>query len=237
MKKLFILAVISFFALSNFAFPASAQTTSDTPTLTVTGTGESKTKPDIATLNISVERKGKTASEAASVNANAAQKLIDALERTGILEKDIQTSNISINPIYKTNTGSFESESKIIGYQANNSLQVTIRKISDVGHTIDVIVLTGDYIISSVDFSLENNDAAEADALKKAVSDARRKADVVATASEKTITGIKTISVGGIGGIFPKSLGGASAESFSTPVLPGDISVSSSVSIEYTLSK
>ena len=238
LKTFFI--VIFFLALLAVAatfHKAIAQTDSDLSTLNVTGTGESKAKPDIATINISVERKGKTANDAAVTNALSAQKLIDTLERAGIAEKDIQTSNISITPIYKTSQGSFDTESKIIGYQANNSLQAKIRKITDVGHIIDVVALTGDYIISGISFDLEKDDDFEAEALKKAVTDARRKADIVASAAGKTITGIKTISIGGGSGIFSKGFAPTSADSISTPVLPGDITVSSSVSIEYILNK
>ena len=234
--KIFTIVIFSILILTSF-LKVTAETTSDISTLSVTGVGESKAKPDIAIINISVDKKGRTASEAASTNAFATQKLIDALEKTGIPEKDIQTSNISIYPIYKTTPGGFETEQKIIGYQATNSLSTTIRKISDVGRIIDLIVLTGDYTISGVTFSLEKDDDAEADSLKKAVTDAKRKADIVATQASKTITGIKSISIGGGSTPIFKSGLGAFAEGVSTPVLPGDITVSSSVSIEYTLSK
>ena len=228
---------IIFVLLATLFCSAKAASDSDLSTLSVTGTGESKTKPDIAIINISVDKKGRTASEAAGANASGTQKLIDALERNGILEKDIQTSNISIFPIYKPNPASFESEQKIIAYQATNSLSATIRKIGDVGRIIDSIVLTGDYTISGVSFDLENDDNAEAEALRKAVTDAKRKADIVATQAGKTITGIKSISIGGGSTPIFKSGLGAFAEGISTPILPGDITVSSSVSVEYTISK
>ena len=235
MKSNFVFVIIALLItnVSNFMV-CKAETT--VPVLSVSGTGETKTKPDIATINVSAVTKGKTANEASSVNAAATQKLIDALIRAGIAENDIQTSSININPVYKSNPNGIDDELKILGYQAINQIETKIRKISDVGRIIDTIVITGNYTVSGVDFSLANSDTFEADALKSAVSDARRKANIVATAAGKTITGIKNISVGGNGG-FSKFAGDFSPAGVSTPILPGELTVSSTVSIDYFLNE
>lgn len=237
-KLIFIfLIIIGFFTPIAKAVETDTTTVS---TLSVTGSGESKAQPDIATLFISSTAKGKTASEATNLNASLTQKLIDTLLKMGVLEKDIQTSGLSIYPIYKQNQGGindFGDVSKIIGYQASNSVNVIVRRIGDVGHIIDSVTLVGDYTVSGINFGLDKDDTFENDALKEAVTDARRKADVVAIAAGKSITGIKTISVGnaGSGNIF-KGLGIAEA-SASTPVSPGELTVTADVSIEYLLNK
>ena len=238
--KIKILPLI--FTLSLFmicSLLANAETTaSDLSTLSVSGSGESQGKPDIAYLSFGVTRKGKTASEAASANSGAAQKLIDTLIRSGIAEKDLQTTNISISPIYKNDQPNNFNDYKIVGYEANNSIRATIRRISDVGKIIDIVVFAGDYTINGPSFSIDNDDALEADALKDAVNDAKRKADIVASAAGKTITGIKNITVGGSGGGVPFYGGFAAASADkATPILPGELTVSSSVTIEYILNK
>lgn len=235
MKSNFVFVAAAFLLIYFFnVFACKAETV--TPVLSVSGTGEIKTKPDVATINTGAVSKGKTANEASSINSTATQKLIDALIRTGIAESDIQTSSISINPVYKSNPNGIDDELKIIGYQATDQIEVKIRKITDVGRIIDTIVLTGNYTVSGVDFSLEKSDTFEADALKDAVSDARRKANIVAAAAGKTITGIKNISVGGSGG-FSKFTEGFSPSGVSTPVLPGELTVSGTVSIDYFLNE
>ena len=214
-------------------------TDSNLSTLNVSGRGEVKAKPDIAYLSFGVTRKGKTASEAASLNASAAQKLIDTLLRSGIAEKDLQTTNINISPVYKRDQPNDYNDYKIIGYEANNSIRATIRKIADVGKIIDIVVFAGDYTVGGINFDIDNDDSFEAEALKNAVNDAKRKADIVAVAAGKTITGIQTIIVGSAGserfyGGYPSA--GIASDS-STPVQPGELTVSSSVTIDYILSK
>ena len=232
-KKLSLILVLLLF--SSISYSAKAQTDSIASTLSVSGSGESKAKPDTAFLSIGVTTRGKTASEAVNANAASAQKLIDALIRAGIIEKDIQTNNVSVNPIFKRTPQIDNLENTIVGYEASNYLSATIHKVSDVGHIIDIVASTGNYTINGLNFSLEKQETFQEEALKKAVADAHRKADVVANAANTSITGIKKIIVDNSSGGFFESAK-ASAD-FATPVLPGDVTVSASVSIEYFIDK
>jgi len=212
-----------------------AQTDCSLSTISVSGSGEVKSKPDIATISIGVLTKGKNANEAVSSNSISTQKLLDTLRSSGVAEKDIQTSSINVYPIYKYN----DNESTIFGYQANNQIIATIRKVSDVGRIIDSVSLTGNYTIGGISFSIDDTDPLEEEALGKAVLDAKRKADAVAKAANVAISGIKTINVDAYGGIpFVKSSPVAEAGlAPSTQVLPGDVSVNASVSVQYLIGK
>ena len=232
-KKLSLILVLLLF--SSISYSAKAQTDSIASTLSVSGSGESKAKPDTAFLSIGVTTRGKTASEAVNANAASAQKLIDALIRAGIIEKDIQTNNVSVNPIFKRTPQIDNLENTIVGYEASNYLSATIHKVSDVGHIIDIVASTGNCTINGLNFSLEKQETFQEEALKKAVADAHRKADVVANAANTSITGIKKIIVDNSSGGFFESAK-ASAD-FATPALPGDVTVSASVSIEYFIDK
>ena len=200
-------------------------------TLTVSGTGEIKGSPDIAKLSVTSTSRGTTAQEATSKNAEAATILLNTLKSQGISDKDIKTSNISISPVFDIENNS----NNIIGYEASNSFTVTIRKISDSGKIIDSISNAGNYTISSISFSIEDDDALEDEAFKVAVKNARHKADIVAKEAGKDIAGIKSINVNNSSGgiIFADALGVKE----STPVLPGDITVSASVTIEYLIGR
>src|SRR5687767_10141527 len=61
--------------------------------LTVTGQGEIKNKPDKADITIGVVTENKSSNVAARDNAEASQRVQNALKRLGIAEKDIQTVN------------------------------------------------------------------------------------------------------------------------------------------------
>ena len=215
---------------------SKAETVPSEPTLSVSGFGESKAKPDIARLSIGVVTKGRTAAEAVSTNAQLAQVLINTLSNLGVPNSDIQTSSLSVLPVYKKGPQNIDIENSIVGYQATNYLDVTIRKINDVGHIIDTVASTGNYLINSISFDLDKPDDFEAEALKKAVADAKRKADIVASAASKSITGIKSITIGSSPNIFSK-IAGVADFGASTPILPGDFTISETVSVEYLLDK
>ena len=234
-KIKFLTLVILFLACLIPQIVFAESSSSDLSILSVSGTGTAKTKPNIATISINVNTKGKTASEAVSSNSTATQKLINTLTRAGITEQDIQTNNLSVTPVYKSNPQGLNDTSTISGYEVNNSVQATIRKTSDVGSVIDMISSAGNFTINGISFGLDQSTDQENEALKKAVSDAKRKADIVTAAAGKTITGIKNITVGGNPGVFRSAEAGLSSADI--PILPGNISVSESVSIDYILSK
>lgn len=229
--------IFLFLFLFVLIMPSFAQQVSDLSTLNVSGSGTIKAKPDIANLSFGVLTKGKTANEAIRLNALAAQKLIDALIRAGIVEKDIQTSSISVNPLYKRTPQFDDLENTIVGYEATNYLNATIRKVQDVGNIIDLAVSTGDYTVNNISFSIDKRDAFEEEALRKAVSDAKLTAEIVASAANKTISGIKNISVNSSGPVGFEGFAASAEKDVTTPVLPGDLTVSESVSIEFTLNK
>ena len=234
MKLKIVLAIILNILL--LVSMAKAQTTCDLcdSVLSVTGQGEVKAQPDISTISVIVTSRGKTASDAISTNASSAQKLINALSATGIAQKDIQTQNVSVYPIYKDKVNSQNATNNVIAYEASNSINVTVRKVDDTGRIIDLISNTGDYTISGIGFSLEDDESEKADALDKAVTDARSKAEAIAKSARTKILGIKRISVenGFVSSKFTDA--GAAA---STPVQPGDLTVSGNVSIEYIIEK
>ncbi len=234
MKSKIVLALILNLLLSATIVKAQTLCTSCDSTLFVTGTGEVKAQPDIATTTVIVTSRGKTASEAINTNASSAQKLITALNNAGIVQKDIQTQNVSVFPIYKDKINSQNATNNVIAYEASNSIIVIIRKINDTGSIIDLISSTGDYTISGINFALEDDKNEKAEAIDKAVSDAQDKANAIAKSARTKITGIKRIS---IENTFTGSKFADAGAVASTPVQPGDLTVSGSVSIEYLIEK
>ncbi len=78
------------------AFAAMAE--DQASTITVTGEGVSESAPDIATISIGVTTQGTTAAEAMDANSAALQAVLDRLRAAGIEARDLQTSNLSLNP-------------------------------------------------------------------------------------------------------------------------------------------
>jgi uncharacterized protein YggE len=69
-------------------------------TLNLSASGESKVVPDLATITLGVQTDAPTAAQALSANAAQMTKVVAALKKAGIAERDIQTSNLNVNPQY-----------------------------------------------------------------------------------------------------------------------------------------
>jgi len=156
--------------------------------LTVTGTGIVKVKPDFATINLSVETKDKNLESAQKENAKIVERLVDALALQNISKEDIMTNWFNIYPEYDYNFGQ-----RLTGHRVSNHLSVKVRDVENVGKIIDLATATGANIVSGVQFGIENNSAAYNEALIKAIDSARQKAAVLAAAAD--IGKIRIISV------------------------------------------
>ena len=123
-----------------------------------------------------------TAGEALAANAARMNAVFAALKRAGIADKDIQTSNLSLSPIYTervqvtANGNTQDIAPRIIGYTANNSVAVRQRKLSEVGRVIDALVAAGANEISGPDFGVDQPEAALDEARTAAMKAARARA-------------------------------------------------------------
>ncbi len=125
-------------------------------TITVTGTGYVYADPDIAKITIGVTTDSDTSTSAMSQNAAQMSAVTSAVKSAGILAKDMQTSGVSINPVYNYNS----VKPKITGYTATNSITVTVRDTSKLGPVIDAAYNAGANQINSVSFTLSDDNSA-----------------------------------------------------------------------------
>jgi uncharacterized protein YggE len=151
------------------------------PSVTVVGSGEASVRPDMAWFQAGVVTQAKTAEEALKSNNEAMAGLMEALAARGIEEKDIQTSNISINPQYPhTPTG---GQPQIIGYQAHNTVRVKVRQLASLGAVLDDVVRKGSNQVHGIGFTVAEPERVLDQARRKALADAKRKADLYAAAA------------------------------------------------------
>jgi uncharacterized protein len=177
--------------------------------LTVSAEGRSLRTPDLAVFNAGVTTQGKTAAEALAANSTAMTRVITALKRAGIAERDIQTSNLSLNPIYSDPNREAEIAARmarqpyvapepkapvIIGYQANNSVSVRQRKLDDFGRVIDTLVSAGANQVNGPSFTMDDPDPALDEARLTAMRKARARADLYARAAGLRVVRILSIS-------------------------------------------
>ena len=207
-----------------------------TPSITVSGTGRVKAEPDVADINLGVTKQGKDAKAAADEAAKTMAAVIKALKAAGIAEADIQTTTISLNPVYDWE----ENPPEIEGWEASNLVNVTVRDIDTVGAVVDAATTAGATNINGITFRVDDPTAAEAEARAAAVADARTKADQLATAADVTIVSVLSMSESGAQAPQPifmeRAAMDTAAGEAATPVMPGQVELSIDVLIQYEIS-
>lgn len=148
----------------------------------VSGEGSVSAAPDFARATLGVTTTGKTAGEAVEANAKAANALISLIKAEGVAPADIQTSELSISPMFSQPSPGQTTAPTITGYSVSNNVTVMVRDIPRLGALLDRAVSGGANSIYSVGFGHNNASALLDKARPLAVADARRKAEIYASA-------------------------------------------------------
>jgi len=119
-------------------YVSSQDGSSNLNVIKVTGTGRVYASPDIAVLTIGVETRSEDAQNAQQRNAEKMNNVIEALKNDGISEDNIKTISYRLEPVIRYEDGT----NIIIGYVAENKMQVKLDEISDAGRVIDLAVAT-----------------------------------------------------------------------------------------------
>jgi uncharacterized protein len=202
------------------------------PTITVTGTATVQAAPDLATLMIGVTTQGETAAVALSANSDAVAAVTARLTASGIEARDMQTSNLSINP----NWTSFDSGAAptISGYVATNLLTIRVRDLGGLGAVLDAAVADGANTLNGLTFGMAKPEPALNEARKAAVADARARAELLVAAAGMKLGRVVTITEGGAwtdpAPMFRDSVAAA-------PVQGGEVAMTASVTIQYEMAE
>lgn len=185
--------MVTALAVSAPAFAAEADLS---PRISVAATGTANLEPDMAVLTLGVVSEAETAREALDANSTAMQKVLDAMKAKGIEERDLQTSNFSIQPKYsynKLSSGGSDAP-KIEGYDVRNALTVRVRDLESLGTIIDESVTLGVNQGGQILFTNDNPDDALADARTDAMHGAIAKARTLTEAAGVELGRILDIS-------------------------------------------
>jgi uncharacterized protein YggE len=246
MKSLFRAAAISALILAGSATAASAQSVSASDaafratTLNLSAYGETRTAPDKATISLGVQSQAASGVEAIRQNAERMSRVIETLKKSGIAAKDIQTSGLNLNPQYAYKEG---EAPRLTGYQASNTVTVTVHDLSRVGQAVDATVNAGADTVGGVSFGLEDSTTAENEARLKAVSALQAKADLYAKATGYRIARLVSLNEGSSYAApppappMPMAAMARSEAAYKTQVEPGEMNVRVDVSATYELTR
>ncbi|HEX5465906.1 MAG TPA: SIMPL domain-containing protein [Candidatus Limnocylindrales bacterium] len=161
--------------------------------ITVRGVGKVTVTPDQAQVRLGVQAQASSAATAQS-QANAVMaRLVAAVKRLGVAEKDLATQWLSLQPQYAYQPDGSQP-ARISGYQANRSLVVTVRDLTKAGAIIDAGVGAGANSIGGISFSLADPDVASGQARTAAMADARTRAQALASAAGVSLGVVTSIN-------------------------------------------
>jgi uncharacterized protein len=201
-------------------------------TITVLGQGEASAKPDLALATFGVEVIAPAVADASAQAAARMNQILAAFKRAGIADKDIQTSNFSVNrdqqpeyvapppmvappapapkgmqaPSMAMPQGYPQPQRMVEVYRVSNTVAVKIRNLQQVGAVLDAAIAAGANSIHGIQFALDTTDALAAQAREKAAADARGKAEALAKLQGVSLSGVVSISETAGGGMpYPVS--------------------------------
>jgi len=168
------LLAVSLLALAPQAPGAPAP--SNEPVIVTTGEGVVKMAPDRVWVTIAAESRAKSPREAQRANADAMKAVLDKLKTLGLPADAIRTSGYDLQPQFDYVNG----RQSLREYVARNTVEVRVDEVTRAGEVLDAAVGSGATSVSGVRFDLKDRSSAEREALKKAVADARSRADAAA---------------------------------------------------------
>lgn len=223
-------------ALSFAAAPMVQAEGSDYRTITVSGNGTLKVAADRATVNVGFESTAATAQQASADNANTMSAVRNAVIAAGLTDGQVQTSDYNLWPQYRTDN---KGKTSLEGYRASNTMTLTIDNVRTTGRIMDAAVKAGANRINSVSFSVKDQNQYKEEVLRKAVADARGKADAIAAALGKQVVNVVSVNENGARFVMFRTNQLMAAKALdsgaATPVEPQDVEVSADVTIVFEI--
>lgn len=206
----------------------------DTPSIRVSGTGEVSATPDTGHLSAGVVAEAPSAAEAVRANGTAMERVLAALEAAGIAKRDVQTSGFSVWPVYAESAGR-GTQPRITGYRVSNQVTVRVAGVEKVGGVLDQLVAAGANEVGGVSFSVGEPAPLLDEARKRALADARRKAELYAASAGVRLGRLLRIDEAGGGPPVPLPRAASMEASARVPLAPGQVELSITTSVTYAI--
>ncbi|WP_324719235.1 SIMPL domain-containing protein [Salinimicrobium sp. HB62] len=145
------------------------------PSISVMGTGTMSVVPDKVLINSRVEHTGKTPAEVKRKNDEVVNRIIKYLRSEGVAAKNIQTEYIRLNKEVNYNT-------QDTMYSANQAISIQLTNLKDYEKIMSGLLSSGLNRIDGVQFQTSKKEALQSEARKKAVLNAKMKAEEYARA-------------------------------------------------------
>jgi len=202
-------------------------------TVTVSGLGTVSATPDMAEITSGVVTQAPTAAGALAANSQAMEKVLQSLAAQGVAARDIQTTSISVSPQRRAVRGEGRPP-EIVGYEVTNQVRVKVRDLARLGRVLDEQVTQGANSVYGIRFGLADPAPLLDEARKRAMADARRRADLYAGAASLKVGRVVAVQEAGAAAPRPE-MAARVMTAGAVPVAPGEQEIQASVSVTFSL--
>ncbi|WP_375699496.1 SIMPL domain-containing protein [Pseudophaeobacter sp. TrK17] len=201
----------------------------------VSGEGRVEVAPDLAVITLGVSKEAKEAGEAMALVSEDMFAVVQELRAVGIADKDLQTQQISLQPVW-SNGGSYNSsgERRITGFLAANTVNLRVRDLDQLGEVLDRVLRAGANQFQGLRFDVADHALLQDQMRASAVADARHKAEQLASAAGVTLGPVRTITDQDHGGGRPM-MAMEMSRSGAMPIEAGELSFSHNVQVVFDL--
>lgn len=201
-------------------------------TIDVTGEGLVYVVPDEVTINVRVENEGQEPKQLKNENDATVSDVLATIKEMGIKAKDVQTEYVRLSKNYDYNT-------KTYNYTANQSISIKVRDLKKYEPLMNALLESGINRIDNVSFSSSDNDALESQARKKAVENAKMKAQEYVSVLNQSIGKAVSISENrtssGPQPVYRTMAKTSSASSSKETIALGELEIKASVNVSFLL--
>ena len=182
-------------AIAQQAPTASIAEMANTPLVRVNIAESLRTPPDEATISVATQAKAPTATAAVAANKVKTEKLLAAIRAAGIRERDIQTQGIQLQPDYRWDPPSPGGQGRqtLVGYMANNSVQIKTRNIDKLTSLLDVLTTAGADSVYGPSFGISDTAPLKREARVRAMT--RGEAEATEYARNNGYKSVRLLSV------------------------------------------
>lgn len=232
---------VLFLALgANHATLVAAQTQAPMRTIVVIGNGSVSAAPDKAVISLGARHAAKSAADALAKTNEAVAAILLRMDAMGVDSKDMQTSSLNLRPVWRENSRDENGEMiPPVGFEASNLLQVTLRDLDKLGDVLDQVTRDGANSFSGFRLGLIDPSPILDQARMAAISEARRRAELYATAAGITLGDILLITedLSDGGGMPAPMMEMSMSRSSSVPIAQGEVSQSARVKVVFAIAE
>jgi len=194
--------------------------------LDLSATGSVSVVPDQAHVSSGVVTRADTAAAALRANSQAMTRVFAELRRAGVAERDMQTRQLTVTPVYTQPDRGSNETARLTGYEARNNVMALIRDLDRTGPVIDALMNAGANQLEGIRFGYSREDEARNQARRAAVEELHARRDLYSEAAGFRI--VRLVSFTESGGYRPESgmyAMSMRADSSSTPVAAGEMTI------------